>query len=149
MLVTVARFRDPWEAAMFRGRLEAEDIPAFVIHQHHVGMIWSWSRALHGVKVQVLRDDAAEAGKVMARCLSGAYSAELLELFGYLGEPQCPNCGSIACKRRPAAVQGRIRVRRVFADGDSRAAHDLAAKPAAAAARGGWTNRPELINCQF
>jgi hypothetical protein len=105
MLVTVARFRDPWEAAMFRGRLEAEDIPAFVVHQHHVGMVWYLSRALYGVKVQVLRDDAAEAGEVMARCLSGAYSAELLEQFGYLGEPQCPNCGSIACKRRPAAVQ--------------------------------------------
>jgi Putative prokaryotic signal transducing protein len=105
MLVTVARFRDPWEAQMLRGRLEAEDIPAFVVHQYHIGTVWYLSRALHGVKVQVLSDDVAEARAVMARCSSGAYSAELLELFGTLGEPQCPNCGSISCKRRPVAAQ--------------------------------------------
>src|SRR6202008_2823102 len=84
---------------MFRGRLEAEDIAAFVIHPYHLGMYWSWSRALHGVKVQVLSEDAAQASAVLGRCLSGAYSAELLALFGTLGEPQCPNCGSIECKR--------------------------------------------------
>ena len=108
MLVTVARFRDPWEAEMFRGRLEAEDIPVFVIHQYHVGMNWSWSRALHGVKVQVLRDDTADALAVMERCLSGAYSAELLELFGWLGEPQCPHCGSIECEKRGTVAYAMI-----------------------------------------
>ena len=84
---------------MFRSRLEAEDIPAFIIHPYHVGMNWSWSRALQGVKVQVLSEDVADAAAVVERCLSGAYSAELLELFGWLGEPQCPHCGSIECKR--------------------------------------------------
>jgi hypothetical protein len=105
VLVTVARFRDPWEAEMFRGRLEFEDIPAFVIHQHHIAMNWMWSRALHGVKVQVLSEDVAAALEAMERCLSGEYGAELLELFGYLGEPQCPNCGSIECKRRGTVAE--------------------------------------------
>ena len=105
MLVTVARFRDPWEAEMFRGRLEVEDIAAFVIHPYHIGMNWPWSRALHGVKVQVLRDDTAGALEVMGRCRSGAYSAELLELFGTLGEPQCPHCGSIEYRKTPSPAQ--------------------------------------------
>jgi hypothetical protein len=105
MLVTVARFRDPWEAEMLRGRLEAEDIPAFVIHQRHIGMAWHLSRALHGVKVQVLSDDAAGSLEVLARIRTGEYASELRDLFGDLGEPQCPHCGSIDCKRRGTAAQ--------------------------------------------
>jgi Putative prokaryotic signal transducing protein len=105
VLVTVARFRDPWEAEMFRGRLEAEDIPAFIIHQHLIAMKWSWSVALGGAKVQVLDEDATDAWDVMARCRSGEFSGVLLEMFGWLGEPQCPHCGSIECKRRPSAAQ--------------------------------------------
>ncbi|HEX4859884.1 MAG TPA: DUF2007 domain-containing protein [Rhizomicrobium sp.] len=100
MLVTVARFRDPWEAEMFRGRLEAEGIPAFVIHQRLIAMNWSWSVALGGAKVQVLDEDAMDAGDVVARCRSGEFGGVLLEMFGYLGEPQCPRCGSIDCERR-------------------------------------------------
>ena len=90
---------------MLRGRLEAEDIPAFVIHQQLVAMKWSWSLALGGVKVQVLDEDAAGALDVITQCRDGAFSAVLLDIFGYLGEPQCPHCGSIECKRRPTAVQ--------------------------------------------
>jgi hypothetical protein len=105
MLVTVARFRDPWEAEMLRGRLGAEDIPAFVVHQQLVGMKWSWSLALGGAKVQVLYEDVAGAWEVMTRCRDGAFSAVLLDIFGYLGAPQCPHCGSIECKKRPMAAQ--------------------------------------------
>lgn len=105
LFVTVARFRDPWEAEMLRGRLEAEDIPAFVIHQQLVAMKWSWSLALGGVKVQVLNEDKAGAREIMTLCRAGAFSAVLLDIFGTLGEPQCPRCGSIACKRRPLAAQ--------------------------------------------
>jgi hypothetical protein len=105
VLVTVARFRDPWEAEMFRGRLQAEDIPAFVIHQHLVAMKWSWSLALGCAKVQTLDGDAADALEVMARCRAGEFSNTLLEIFGTLGEPQCPHCGSIECIRRPTAAQ--------------------------------------------
>ncbi len=90
---------------MFRGRLEAEDIPAFVIHQHLVAMKWSWSLALGCARVQVLDEDVQAALDVMARCRGGEFSAVLLEIFGYLGEPQCPRCGAIECRRYPPVVQ--------------------------------------------
>src|SRR5215471_4944565 len=63
MLVTVDSFREPWEAHLFKMRLEAEDIPAFVRLEYHIWMFWPYSTALGGARVQVpvhLQETACE-----------------------------------------------------------------------------------------
>lgn len=94
MLTTAASFRDPWEAYLFRMRLEAEGFVAFVVQPYHISANWPLSTALGGVKVQVLDEDADGARAVLARCRSGLFQAELQEEFGNLDDPRCPNCGA-------------------------------------------------------
>ncbi|HKD23913.1 MAG TPA: hypothetical protein VKB71_17975 [Rhizomicrobium sp.] len=102
LLVTVGLFRDPWHAHLFRMRLEAEGIPAFVTFQFHIGNNWLWSTALGGTRVQVWRRVAQDAIEVLDRVRSGEFHAELVELFGDIDDPRCPHCGSTHYrKRRP------------------------------------------------
>lgn len=102
VLVTVATFREPWEAHMFRGRLEVEGIPAMVAHENHVAMNWPWSTGLGGAKVQVPGSWADEARIVERRCRDGEFTAELSAELGNLDDPLCPICGSDHYwKRRP------------------------------------------------
>jgi DNA-directed RNA polymerase subunit RPC12/RpoP len=100
MLITLARFRDPWEAHMFRSRLEAEGVFALVDHQYHIGMNWPWSLALGEVKVEVLDLELEEARSVWQRCRNGAFEIELLDLFGTLDDRHCPHCGSRDYRKR-------------------------------------------------
>jgi hypothetical protein len=74
MLATIAAFRDPWEAHMFRLRLEAEDVPAVVAYDFHIGNNWLWSTALGGVRVQVPHDFADAAFDVKSLCRNGEIS---------------------------------------------------------------------------
>ena len=85
MLTTVAVFGTPWEAQLLRLRLEAEDVPAFVQYENHVGMNWLAALALGGVRLQVLDEHVAEALSIKQRCRAGEFQAELLEMFGDLG----------------------------------------------------------------
>ena len=101
MLTTIMSFRDPWEAHMFRLRLEAEGILAMVSHEHHVWMNWPYSTALGGVKVQVPTITSEAARAVWSRCMAGDYSAELDREFGGLDVLRCPMCGSTHFRRRP------------------------------------------------
>jgi Putative prokaryotic signal transducing protein len=93
MLVTVANFTEPWEAHMFRTRLQAEDIFAVVVHDHHVGMETYLALGLGGAKVQVPRDDAAAARAIERNAIAGRYRSELDAVFGQETE-SCPNCGA-------------------------------------------------------
>jgi hypothetical protein len=105
MLATIAAFRDPWEAHMFRLRLEAEDVPAVVAYEFHIGNNWLWSTALGGVRVQVPNDFAEAAFDVKSLCRTGKYRADLIEEFGDIDDPHCPHCGSQNYwKRRPLSV---------------------------------------------
>lgn len=106
MLVTIASLRDPWEAQFLRLRLEAEQIPAFVAFEFHIGNNWPWSTALGGVRVQVPTSCEAQAIEVERGCRDGRYRAELAEFFaGDLDDPRCPHCGSTDFrKRRPIGV---------------------------------------------
>jgi hypothetical protein len=94
MLVTVASFTEPWEAPLFRLRLEAEGIPATVAHEHHIWAMWPYGLALGGVKVQVPAAEEDKARAVEARCRAGDYQAELETEMGPLDAAQCPRCGS-------------------------------------------------------
>lgn len=94
MLKTVATFTSPWEAYIAKGRLEAEGIPAFIAHEHHVWAGWIYSQALGGVKIQVAEERVAAAERIIAEHLEGAYEEALPE--DERAEPMnpCPRCGS-------------------------------------------------------
>jgi DNA-directed RNA polymerase subunit RPC12/RpoP len=102
MLITVAAFREPWEAHMFCSRLEAEGVPAFVVHEYHIGNAWHYSTALGGVKVQVCEERKEEAKSIERCCWSGEFRSLLESQFGAIDDIHCPNCGSHEhWKRRP------------------------------------------------
>ena len=102
MLTTAATFREPWEAHMFCSRLHAEGVPAFVVHEYHVGNAWHYSTALGGVKVLVVEEQREEAKSIERRCESGEFRQLLADEFGVLDDIQCPKCGSHEhWKRRP------------------------------------------------
>src|SRR5690242_14994107 len=109
-MITVARFRDPWQAHMLRGRLEAEGIPAFLQHEHLIGMNWPWSTALGGVQVQVPELVAAEAARIEQRCRSGEYAEELREEVGALDDIHCPRCGSRDFHKRRTLPQALLSI---------------------------------------
>ena len=94
MLVTVATFTEPWEAHLFRLRLNAEGIFATVAHEHHVWANWPYAMALGGVKVQVPQSETERALAVERRCRAGDYRAELEAEFGQLDSSRCPHCGA-------------------------------------------------------
>ena len=100
MLTTVAIFRDPWEAHMFRSLLDWQGVPAVVAHEHHIGNNWPWSTALGGVKVQVPQEYAQHAIEAERQCRAGNYHAELLAEFGDVDDPRCPNCGAQNYRKR-------------------------------------------------
>jgi hypothetical protein len=105
MLTTIASFRDPPEAHLFRSRLAAEGILAVVSHDQHIWMSWPYSTALGGAKVQVPISDSEAALVVLSRSLAGDYRAELEDAFGYRDSRRCPKCGSTEFMRRPAFAQ--------------------------------------------
>jgi hypothetical protein len=52
MLLTVAKFLDPWEAYVVQTRLAVDGIPATVAFANHAIVNWPISLALGGVPVQ-------------------------------------------------------------------------------------------------
>lgn len=93
-LVTVGSFTGPIEAHLAKGRLEAEGIPAFVAHEHHVWANWVFSHALGGVKLQVMSENAAQAVAILKEHVEGKYEAALKEEFPDIKDNACPKCGS-------------------------------------------------------
>ena len=100
MLVTIATFRDPWEAHLFRSRLDADGILAVVADDHIVYANWPWWLAMGGVKVQVPIAAREEAQAVWIRCTTGACQAELEDAVGKFESIACPRCGSTSFRRR-------------------------------------------------
>ena len=94
MLTTVSTHTNPLEAHIVRGRLEAEEIHAVIIFEHHIWAKWSISNAIGGVRVQVPEHMHGDAIQVIEFINSGRYETLLLE------EQQqsllkCPKCGSV------------------------------------------------------
>lgn len=105
MLTTIATFRDPPEAHIFRSRLAAEGVLAVVSHDQHIWMNWPYSTALGGAKVQVPISEREAALAVLSRSLAGDYRAELEHAFSYRDDRSCPRCGSGEMLRRPSFAQ--------------------------------------------
>lgn len=80
---TVARYRDPVQAHLARGLLEASNIDAFVLDDHLVGANWLYSAAIGGVRLYVDDENEAAALEVLASPLEIAEEDE-----------PCPACGS-------------------------------------------------------
>lgn len=93
MLVTVARYFDPWEAHVVCARLQAEDIPATVAGDQHMISNWPLSIALGGAMVQVPGHFLERAQRVVADYNSGILEKDLVEEFPDSLET-CPACGS-------------------------------------------------------
>ena len=98
MLVTLAKFLDPWEAYVVRARLEVEGIPATVAFANHAIANWPMSLALGGTCVQVPDHCLARSRQILADYDAGTLEDELNEIAGLQSE-HCPRCGSTDFKR--------------------------------------------------
>ena len=98
MLVTVAKFLDPWEAYVVQARLAADGIPATVAFANHAIVNWPMSLALGGTPVQVPPNFVAQASEILSNYQVGALEDELNEAIGSRRE-HCPRCGSVNFKR--------------------------------------------------
>jgi len=93
-LVTIASYREPYEAHLFRSLLESHEIPAYVIHEHHVGLNWLYSDAIGGVKLQVEAEDREAALEVLLS-EAGPLSDPGQELDSDTADDSaCPKCRS-------------------------------------------------------
>ena len=104
-LITIATYVSPLEAHLAKGRLEAEGIPAFIAHEHHIWANWMLSNALGGVKVQINSSDTESAQQIIKTHNAGGYQADLDETQDTNTNP-CPACGSnnITSRRSKLAV---------------------------------------------
>jgi rubredoxin len=83
---TIATFSKPEEAHLFRTRLEAAGIPAYVQDEHLIQMDWLYSNALGGVRVQIADEDVQAALEFLAADSPQA-PADAVSVV-------CPKCGS-------------------------------------------------------
>lgn len=101
MLVTLARFVDPWEAQVVRARLAADGIPASVAYAHHAVAYWPMSLALGGTAVQVPATFLDRSRTLYSDYETGTLENELHAELGTSRET-CPRCGSSDFKRTMA-----------------------------------------------
>jgi hypothetical protein len=85
-MITIATFSKPEEAHLFRTRLEAAGIPAFVQDEHFIQMDWLASNAVGGVRVQVADEDLDETKEFLAADTAQS-SPDAIDVV-------CPSCGS-------------------------------------------------------
>jgi len=86
LVKTIATFSKPEEAHLFRTRLEAAGIPAYVQDEHFIQMDWLYSNAIGGVRVQIADDDL-EAAREFLTNDSPQLDFDAVEVV-------CPKCGS-------------------------------------------------------
>lgn len=94
MLVRIAAYENAIEAHLARGRLEAEGIPAFVCHEHHVTVNWLQSLALQGIKIYVHPQDGDRAREIIAAHDRGEYALDDTE-----ENISCPRCQNTKLSR--------------------------------------------------
>jgi hypothetical protein len=85
-MTTIATFSKPEEAHLFRMRLGAAGIPAFVQDEHVVQLYWLYSNVIGGVRVQIADDDLAAAREFLAADTPQSPPDAVPVL--------CPRCGS-------------------------------------------------------
>ncbi len=92
----VASFREPYQAYLAKGRLEAEGIPTFISDEYVVQMDWTHSEAVGGVKIKVPDEWLGRAREILA----ADYGGDLLAIEEARLQPEseemCPRCGSFS-----------------------------------------------------
>jgi hypothetical protein len=83
---TIASFSKPEEAHLFRTRLEAAGIAAYVQDEHFIQMDWLISNAIGGVRVQVADEDLDAAREFLLHD-SPQPAPDAVDVV-------CPKCGS-------------------------------------------------------
>lgn len=96
-LITINSYSEPLEAHIVKGRLEAEGIPTYIAHEHHISVAWYLSNALGGVKIQVHKQDYKKAINILKSLRNGEFEEELKKETKVSESNICPNCGSANC----------------------------------------------------
>lgn len=94
MFQKIASYTTAIEAYIIKTRLEAEDIPAYIIFEHHIWADWTLSVALGGVRVLVPSVYYKEAELVIEKINSGVYESELDKTFPLSKPIMCPKCNA-------------------------------------------------------
>ncbi len=96
MLITIGRYLNPIEAHIVRGRIEAEGVPAYVQHEHHIWAKWTISLALGYVKVQVRPEDVVASIAIIEKLEAGEFA---LADVDEIESNACSGCGSTKIER--------------------------------------------------
>ena len=64
-MLTIARFSKAEDAHLFRHRLEAGGVAAYLQDENTVQMDWLYSNAIGGVRVQISEEDVEEARELL------------------------------------------------------------------------------------
>ena len=90
----MASFREPYQAQLAKGKLEAEGIYAIVLDEHIVQINWNLSQAIAGVKVQVSEADLDGARELLRVEYVEELSATEEARLQPAPEDTCPRCDS-------------------------------------------------------
>jgi predicted RNA-binding Zn-ribbon protein involved in translation (DUF1610 family) len=103
-LVTVRRYRDLTEAFVGRSLLESAGIRAWVADEHLVRMVWFYSNAVGGMRLQVDERDEASAQEILDEMVPGTITYGPKETYV---QPTCPKCGSAEITLGDGTESGR------------------------------------------
>lgn len=92
-LVTVATFDTVAEAAVVQALIEGDGIPVHASNSGLVGLDWSFSQAVGGVRLMVPGEHADAASALVAAYRDGSLAAGDADA-GPVATAACPRCGS-------------------------------------------------------
>ena len=95
-MITIARFSKPEDAHLFRLKLGAAGIEAYVQDENTVQLYWLYSNAIGGVRVQVSEADLEAVRELLAEDVEDEEEAVSV---------QCPSCGSEEVKSREPLIR--------------------------------------------
>lgn len=91
-MVTIRQFRDLPEALFAKGSLESAGIDCALVDDNMVRLDWFYSNLLGGVKLQVSREDAADAEELLSLPIPENFDVTGI---GKYQQPRCPRCQSL------------------------------------------------------
>ncbi len=103
-VVTVRRYRELTEALVGRSKLESAGIPAWIADEHFVRMIWFYSNAVGGMRLQVDESDADAAREILEEAVPETILYSKEETYV---QPTCPKCGSAEITLGGGTERGR------------------------------------------
>jgi hypothetical protein len=91
-MVIIRKFRDLPEALFAKGSLESAGIECTMVDDNMVRLDWFISNLLGGVKLQVNREDAADAEEILSQPIPENFDVTGI---GDYQQPRCPKCQSL------------------------------------------------------